>query len=123
VVRQMCDRGCDVIAYAVDWGRAPLALQCQALRAGVNDVLDSGRPDFQSELARRLLAAIQKSEQRRKEKQRLGEAMVRFGIVGESGAMLSLGRRILKVSPLSDLPVLISGEMRRQSKARRTAGK
>ena len=36
--------------------------------------------------------------------------MARFGIVGESAAMQSLSRWILKISPLSDLPVLISGE-------------
>jgi len=110
VVGQLCDRGCTVLAYAHEWDRAPLRLKCGALLAGVNEVLDSSRPDFQTELGRRLLVAIRKNERRREEKQHLGEAMARFGIVGESSAMLSLGRWILKVSPLSDLPVLISGE-------------
>jgi len=110
LVRQLCDRGCDVVAYARDWDRAPIGLRCRALLAGVNDVLDSGRPDFASELGQRLVATIRKNEQRREDTRLVGEAMARFGIVGESAVMQTLSRWILKISPLSDLPVLISGE-------------
>ena len=110
LVRQLCDRGCDVVAYARDWDRATIRLQCRALLAGVNDILDSARPDFASELRERLVATIRKNEQQREDARLVAGAMARFGIVGESAVMQTLSRWILKISPLSDLPVLITGE-------------
>src|SRR5262249_16809318 len=50
------------------------------------------------------------NEERRKDEQRLADMMARLGIVGQSAVMRSLGRWLLKVGPLSDLPVLVSGE-------------
>ena len=110
IVRRLCERDCEVIAFADQWDRVPLARRCAALLAGVTRILDGARSDFEQELTRRLSAAIEKHEHRRIEKRRVAETMVQFGIVGESAAMRSLGQWIVKVSPLSDLPVLIIGE-------------
>jgi len=110
IVRRLCERSCEVIAFADGWERAPLAHRCAALLAGATRILDAARADFEPELARLLTAAIEKHQQRRIEQQRVKEAMSRFGIVGESAVMRSLGQWLVKVSPLSDLPVLIVGE-------------
>src|SRR5262249_42328393 len=110
VVRRIFERGCEVLVYAHGWDRAPLAVRCRALIAGATNVVDSSRPDFIQEIRTRLTQAIERGEQRREEVRRVSAAMARFGIIGESVVMLSTGRWILKVSPLSDLPVLIGGE-------------
>jgi transcriptional regulator with GAF, ATPase, and Fis domain len=110
IVRRLCERGCEVIAFADHWDRAPLARRCAALLAGATRILDGARRDFEPELSRRLSAAIEKHDQRRIEQRRVAETMSQFGIVGDSAVMRSLGQWIVKVSPLSDLPVLISGE-------------
>jgi transcriptional regulator with GAF, ATPase, and Fis domain len=110
VVRHVLERGCEVLAYAHDWDRASLAVRCRALIAGATNVIDTCRADFIHEIRTRLNQAIERDEQRREEVRRVTAAMARFGMIGESVVMLSIGRWILKVSPLSDLPVLIGGE-------------
>ncbi len=110
IVRELCDRGCHLLVYAHDWDHAPLSLRCKALLAGAGTVLDASDAEFESKLARRLSLAIRKHEERRQDEQRLSEVMTRLGIVGQSAVMRALGRWIRKVGPLSDLPVLISGE-------------
>ena len=44
------------------------------------------------------------------EEERIRVAMSNLGIIGKSEAMLSVFRRIARVSALSDLPILITGE-------------
>ena len=110
VVRLLSDLGCDVLVYGHNWDRAPLGVRCRALLAGAGSVLDTSQPDFESTLAGRLALAIRRNRERRDEEQRLRETMGRLGIVGENPAMRALGRWLLKVGPLSDLPVLITGE-------------
>jgi DNA-binding NtrC family response regulator len=110
IVRRFCARGCEVIAYADGWDAAALSRRCAALLAGAVDIIDSRRSDFASELRRRLSLAIRQHEQRHEEKQHLCDVMAQFGLIGQSMVTQALGRWILKVAPLSDLGVLITGE-------------
>ena len=110
VIRRFCERGCTILVYAHGWDRAPVSLRSRVLLAGATAVLDSSHADFDADLGRRLALAVLKSDQRREDERRLSETMTTLGIVGQSAAMLSLGRWILKVGPLSDLPVLVTGQ-------------
>jgi len=110
VVRLLGRRGAEIIVYADDWRQAPLALRCSALLAGTGDVLDTRAPEFVTELGTRLTAAIHRHKVRDLEQRQLTETMTRLGIVGASRQMLALGRGLVKIGPLSDLPVLVTGE-------------
>jgi transcriptional regulator with GAF, ATPase, and Fis domain len=110
VVRSLRERCVTILAYASGWDHAPLSRRCRALLAGAGTVLDSDAPDFNKELRRRLAAAIDETEHRCEDETRLRAAMTHVGIIGRSAVMLALGRWLQKVAPLSDLPVLITGE-------------
>lgn len=103
-------KGFQVIAWADGARSWPLGAQCLPLLAGAVRLLDSTAADFIAEL-RRFTAQLTKRETTaHAEEQRLKATMNKLGIVGESQAMISTFRWILRVSVLSDLPVLISGE-------------
>jgi transcriptional regulator with PAS, ATPase and Fis domain len=110
IVRLLGRRGSDVIVYADGWRQAPLALRCAGLLAGTGDVVDTSGPQFVPELTKRLTTAIGRHRARHVEQQQLIETMTRLGIIGASRQMLALGRGLVKIGPLSDLPVLVTGE-------------
>jgi transcriptional regulator with GAF, ATPase, and Fis domain len=110
VVRALRERCCTILAYGSGWDHAPLSRRCRALLAGAGPVLDSDAPGFDTELRRRLAAAIRETEHRSEEETRLRAAMTQVGIIGRSTVMLALGRWLQRIAPLSDLPVLITGE-------------
>jgi DNA-binding NtrC family response regulator len=62
------------------------------------------------ELQRLLEQLFAAQANRSAEEANLKLQMRQFGIVGESGAMLSVWRWLVRVGPLSSLPVLITGE-------------
>ncbi len=110
IVSDLTAGGFQVIAYEDGADAWPLAVRCRALLAGGSWLLDSGRPDFEDQL-RRLLASVLKDESGRLEgEEHLRATMRRLGLVGQSAAMLFVFRWTIRVSRLSDLPVLITGE-------------
>ena len=96
--------------YGDGWDHVSLAIRSQALLAGATSVLDSADLTFESALARRLRATLDVLLRRDEEQQQLRGIMARVGIVGTSGATLTLARWLVRISAVSDVPVLISGE-------------
>jgi DNA-binding NtrC family response regulator len=99
-----------VVSYGADSGSWPIGLRCRALLAGCAHLLDSGAADFEQELLRLLRQLLRREELRREEEQGVKDTMRRLGLIGSSPAMLAVFRRVLRLSPLSDLPVLLTGE-------------
>ena len=102
--------GFKVISYedgAESWS---LGTRCLALLAGSSFLLDSAAMEFIPELGRSLTHLLEGEAQRRTDRETLSSQMRQLGIVGESHAITAAFRTILRVSPLSDLPILITGE-------------
>jgi transcriptional regulator with PAS, ATPase and Fis domain len=97
--------GCGPKPHLLDW-----QARCQILAAGVSCLLDSHKVDFAYQLKQKLSALILEKEQAWAERKTLKALMRDLRIVGESEAMLGVFRRIMRIGPLSDLPVLITGE-------------
>jgi two-component system, NtrC family, response regulator AtoC len=110
LVRRLKQKGFTVICYREQAGALPLGRRCSVLLAGALALLDSAGPEFESELTHMLASCLSAEAGRLFEEEGLKRAMRGLGIVGESPAMLSIFRRVLRVSALSDLPVLITGE-------------
>jgi transcriptional regulator with PAS, ATPase and Fis domain len=110
VIRRLKNLGFKVIAYEKGSRFWTIGVRCRALLAGALCLLDSEEMEFADRLQRTLNGVFQEKTQARNEKQKIKALMKRLGIVGESEAMLAVFRSVLKVSTLSDLPVLITGE-------------
>ncbi len=103
-------KGYTVLSYAdgaADWA---LGRQCRLLLAGAGHLMDSGGATFGDELRECVTRLIDAERERRGEERRVREQMRGLGMVGDSAGINGVFRWILRVSPLSDLPVLISGE-------------
>jgi transcriptional regulator with GAF, ATPase, and Fis domain len=110
VVRSLKQKGFKIVSYEDGAHAWPLGLQCHPLLAGSLKLLDSANADFTSELSRLLAQLLRAEVERRADEQRIKFTMRTLGIIGESAAMISIFRWIERVSALSDLPLLITGE-------------
>jgi two-component system, NtrC family, response regulator AtoC len=110
VVRALKQRGFKIICYAEGSQTWAPGVQCQALLAGGSRLLDPKKAGFPQDLRRSLAQLLKTEAHRVEEESRIRERMKTLGIMGESAVMVSVFRWILRVSPLSDLPILISGE-------------
>jgi transcriptional regulator with GAF, ATPase, and Fis domain len=110
IARTLLSRGLSLLVYADHWQHAPLSRRCRALLAGVPDVFDSDDAQVITELRAALMRALRGCEERRLEERSIIDSLAQLGIAGQSGTMVELGRWIRKVAPLSDLPVLVTGE-------------
>jgi two-component system nitrogen regulation response regulator GlnG len=79
------------------------------LLAGASWLLDSTQAVFPQELRGLLEQLLQVEERRQDAEHRVKHVMQELGSVGESPAMLMVFHTVLRISPLSDLPVLITG--------------
>src|SRR5215831_6677459 len=109
-IRRLRQHGCSVIGYDDGAQAWPLRVRCQVLLAGASWVLDSTQAGFAEELRRLLEQLLQAEARRQEEEHRVKHMMQTLGSVGESPAMMAVFHTVLRISPLSDLPVLISGE-------------
>ncbi|MBI4491109.1 MAG: sigma-54-dependent Fis family transcriptional regulator [Deltaproteobacteria bacterium] len=110
VIRALKQKGYKIISYEESAESWPLGLQCQALLAGSLRLLDSAKADFAQELRRLLAQLLQAEAVKWGEEEKIRVVMKDLGLVGESQAMISVFQWILRVSALSDLPTLITGE-------------
>jgi transcriptional regulator with PAS, ATPase and Fis domain len=102
--------GLSILAFADGIHNWPIRTRCFPLVAGASNLLDSSTSDFESELFQ-LLVQLFQAEARQEEDERCIKAtMIQAGIVGESQSMLGVFRTVLRVSVLSDLPILLTGE-------------
>jgi transcriptional regulator with GAF, ATPase, and Fis domain len=110
IIRSLKRKGFKVISYEEGTQSWPLGVRCQVLLAGSLWLLDSGKKEFVEELQRILAQLLQAEAERLGEEDRIKRLMKMLGIVGESQAIISVCRTILRVSLLSDLPILLTGE-------------
>ena len=109
-IERLSRNGLKVICLVDGANEVPLSEKCRLLLAGTLTILDSVAAEADQELHRLLMHLFTGDAHRQTEEASLRLQMKSFGIVGESAAMLSTWRWLLKASPLSSLPVLITGE-------------
>ncbi|MBZ5701877.1 MAG: sigma-54 dependent transcriptional regulator [Acidobacteriia bacterium] len=110
VIRCFRGRQHFVLGYEDSAGTWPLGARCRALLDGAQLLLDSSSAEFPTDLRRRVLAALQSGVQRRAEKEHIRESLERQGVIGASPVMAAVFRLVLRVSSLSDVTVLFTGE-------------
>ena len=110
IIHTLKQKSFKIISYAEDTQSWPLSRRCRPLLAGSSWLLDSARPGFESELPKLLAQLLRAEGERRDEEERVRGLMEQLGIVGESRAIVSLFRRVVRLSALSDLSTLITGE-------------
>jgi transcriptional regulator with GAF, ATPase, and Fis domain len=110
VIRTLKQKGFKIVCYEDGAHTWPLGVQCHPLLAGSLRLLDSADADFATELSRLLAQLLHAELARRADEEKIKVAMHNLGIIGESQAMISIFRWIVRVSALSDLPILIMGE-------------
>lgn len=99
-----------VIAFEDGAGRWPLTARCRVLLAGAKRILDSEAQEFLADLRRQVVSTLEEFSSRIKEEDSIRKSMRDLGVVGESSAMMAVERLVVRVSRLSNLPVLLSGE-------------
>ena len=102
--------GSCVVAYGHKVQTWSLGMRGKALLAGATCILDSAQAEFLQKLQLKLVALCEQKTHALAQIHRTRSMMRSFGIIGESEASFSLFERILRIAPLSDLPVLITGE-------------
>ncbi|HEX4567262.1 MAG TPA: sigma-54 dependent transcriptional regulator [Vicinamibacterales bacterium] len=99
-----------VLCYASGADAWHLAERCRLLVSGASDVFDVDARAFVFELRQRLSDAIGAARDREREQAHLREQMLAAGVIGVSSRIAGVFRSIVRVAPLTDLPVLITGE-------------
>jgi transcriptional regulator with PAS, ATPase and Fis domain len=110
VIRPLKLKGFKVLSYAPGVFSWPIALRCRALLSGASLLFDSSTPTFSEDLIQALTKVLKAEAEAQVEEQRIKTQMKDLGIVGESSKMMEVFRRVVRVSALSDFPVLIQGE-------------
>jgi transcriptional regulator with PAS, ATPase and Fis domain len=109
-LRSLQRQGLQVICYGEGVQSWPLGIRCQVLLAGASWLLDSANAEFTQELQRLLAQLLLAESRRRHEESQVRHVMKQLGSVGESQAIIAVFQSVLRVSTLSDVPVLITGE-------------
>lgn len=110
IIRPLKLKGFKVISYAPNVFSWPIALRCRALLSGVSSLLNSASPTFSQDLLQTLTKVLKSEVEEHLEEEQIRKQMKELGIVGESCQMMSVFRWVVRVSALSDFPVLINGE-------------
>ncbi|HTP98184.1 MAG TPA: sigma-54 dependent transcriptional regulator [Casimicrobiaceae bacterium] len=99
-----------IIAHATGAATWPISTRCRVLLAGARYVMDDDEPGFRNTLKATLADVLAIVREERTEACRLRALARAHGIVGESFALMDAFRSVVRMSKLSDLPVLITGE-------------
>src|SRR4029453_19374325 len=110
VIRSLKQKGFKVICYADGAPSWPLSVRCRLLVAGAFWLLDSATAEFTHELQRLLTHLLQVAASRWDTEKHVKSVIKQLGGVGESQAIMDVFQTVCRVSPLSDLPILITGE-------------
>jgi len=110
IVGQLKDAGLGVIAHESGVTACPISARCRVLLAGARYLLDSADSAFREDLQATLADMLSTLEVQRSEENRIRSIALSHGIVGESESLLEAFRNVVRMSKLSDLPVLITGE-------------
>ncbi len=110
VIRALKFKGLKVISYAPELFSWPIAVRCRALLSGASLLFDSSADTFSEELLQSLIKLLKVEIEGHREDEQIKSQMKSLGIIGDSGKMMSVFRWVVRVSALSDFPVLITGE-------------
>jgi DNA-binding NtrC family response regulator len=110
VVFRLKASGFKVLAHAPHLFSWPIATRCRALLSGASQLFDSSSPTFKQDLSQALRKILESETERYSEEEGLKGKMRAIGIVGLSAKIMSVFRWVVRVSALSDFPVLITGE-------------
>lgn len=110
IIEYLSRCGVRVIAYADGVNHWSLARRCTFLLRGCSCLLDSAASTFPEELRHAVERSLQVAREADAHNREIAAAMAAHGVVGESRAMRSVFAAVLRISPLSDLPTLLTGE-------------
>jgi transcriptional regulator with GAF, ATPase, and Fis domain len=102
--------GVSVIAAGDGIDRLPIAERCRLILEGVKTFIDTAAPTWRGELAAAVAHAAAAHARRRRDAQLTASRLERVGLIGGSAALQAGIRDLLRIAPLSDLPVLVTGE-------------
>jgi transcriptional regulator with GAF, ATPase, and Fis domain len=109
-VQHLSANGFTVLCYANGAQAWPIGVRCRLLVSGASEVLDSGATAFADELRRAVNTCLEAAIESEREAEHLTRDMRRLGVIGSGPRITAMFRAILRVSAVSDLPVLIVGE-------------
>jgi transcriptional regulator with PAS, ATPase and Fis domain len=109
-MQRLRQNGFSILAFADGIDEWPVRRCCLALLAGASHLLDSASTGFEDQLRGLLSELLLADTEQDAEDQRVKDTMARLAVVGVSQSMVSVFRTILRISVLSDLPILLSGE-------------
>jgi transcriptional regulator with PAS, ATPase and Fis domain len=109
-IRDLSERGFTVLTCGNGANRWSFQQKCLPLLAGAAELLDLTAENFFARMRSRLKASLQAAAVCHAEQQQQRKIMNSLGVVGASQAMLSIFRVVLRISQLSDVPVLLTGE-------------
>ena len=109
-IRELRRARFNVIGWACGSNRWPIALHARVLLAGAEAILDSAEPDAAERVRQQVARCLRDQAASRYGRDLFLCQMRDLGIVGDSPQMLSLFGNVMRVSRLSDVPVLICGE-------------
>lgn len=107
---ELKSKGFKVLSYSPGLLSWPIAVRCHALLSGATLLLDSSSLEFAKDLSDAITRILKAEQEQHSEEVRLRNQMKCVGIVGLSAKMMSVFRWVVRVSALSDFPVLITGE-------------
>jgi hypothetical protein len=103
-------KGFQVICHEEGVQSWPLSIRCRVLLAGASWLLDSTQGEFAQTLQHILARALQAEAAKQHEEHHVKEVMRKLGSVGENPAIVEVFRTALRISRLSEVPLLITGE-------------
>lgn len=109
VIRSLKLKELEICAIS-DARETSLTHRCQALLAGAAVLLEAGGNDFEDQLRHWIQNKLRAQREQIEQLERTRKLMREMQIVGDSAPLLQTFQLLVKISPLSDVPVLISGE-------------
>jgi len=110
VIQNLKAKGFKIIAYEDGADSWPIRTKCLPLLAGAIQLYDSSKAEFSQKLRDTVERIVLVETGRRNDEDNVKAVMRDLGLIGESSAMITVFRTIIRFSALSDLPVIIVGE-------------
>jgi len=109
-VRFLKHQGFTILALGERPAAWSVRTRCLLFLAGVGHLFDQLDPDFVRDLTHHLDRLFVANSTHAEQDCAMKQTMRKLGIIGESPSMLAIFRTLMRISLMSDLPVLLSGE-------------
>lgn len=110
LIQDLTRRAIRVVAYGDGTDRWALGARCRPLLAGACAVLDATAATFAIDLQAKLSSVLAAEAESRRENAQVCARLAELGLVGQTDAMTAIFRRVIRITALSDLHTLITGE-------------